>query len=265
MGEKTSIEGRDQTYLLPAQSIRVLSLVPSDANDIRDASAETFADIDQRAFRSNLFTVVGGVLFTLAGLLALLAIVRVVSKFRKPVEIQEQLIGDAAILRGVGREFSAIRRQREDGAWTEDLVSRALAALRVAATYAAGGRVGHMPAGAEGTVEEGRLILRTGWPKSKRIAVSGSMTQSAVARALAGASTNGAGRAQRLESLAGALSAMTAALYGREEKLDEAALDEALASGVASLGRLKLEQTWVMKRLAARRAASAGDTRPWSR
>ena len=68
VGQKTSLQGRDQTYMLPAQSMRVLSLVPADATDIRDTSAsDTFGDIDQRAFRANLFTVIGGVLFVLAG------------------------------------------------------------------------------------------------------------------------------------------------------------------------------------------------------
>ena len=39
VGQKTSLQGRDQTYMLPAQSVRVLSLVPADATDIRDTSA----------------------------------------------------------------------------------------------------------------------------------------------------------------------------------------------------------------------------------
>src|SRR5712675_3130448 len=34
MGQKTSLQGRDQTYMLPPQSIRVMSLVPADASDI---------------------------------------------------------------------------------------------------------------------------------------------------------------------------------------------------------------------------------------
>ena len=41
VGQKTSLQGRDQTYMLPAQSMRVLSLVPADATDIRDTSSAT--------------------------------------------------------------------------------------------------------------------------------------------------------------------------------------------------------------------------------
>src|SRR3954467_13595844 len=93
VGQKTSLQGRDQTYMMPAQSMKVLSLVPSDASDIRDtSSAETFSDIDQRAFRANLFTVIGSVLFVLAGLMTLLALVRLFQRYRKPTVASKQLI-----------------------------------------------------------------------------------------------------------------------------------------------------------------------------
>ena len=119
VGQKTSLEGRDQTYMMPAQSMKVLSLVPSDASDIRDtSSAETFSDIDQRAFRANLFTVIGSVLFVLAGLMTLLALVRLFQRYRKPTVVSKQLIGDLAILNGVGRELSSVQRDRESGSWT---------------------------------------------------------------------------------------------------------------------------------------------------
>src|SRR6185436_3071757 len=80
VGQNAAIQGREQGYVLPALSVRILSLVPGDATDIRDTPAETFADLDQRAFRANLFKIVGGVLFVLAGLLALLALVRLFSR-----------------------------------------------------------------------------------------------------------------------------------------------------------------------------------------
>ncbi|HKB11384.1 MAG TPA: hypothetical protein VKD69_12035 [Vicinamibacterales bacterium] len=144
VGRNTAIQGRDQTYVLPAQSIKVLSLVPADAADIRDTPVETFGDIDQRSFRANLFTVVGTTLFVVAGLLALLGAVRLYRRYRAPVTAAERPITDGAILRGVGRELATVRRERDsNGGWTPDLAARALAALRVAATYALGRRVGY--------------------------------------------------------------------------------------------------------------------------
>ena len=120
-----------------------MSLVPADASDIRDAGTETFGDVDRRGFRASLLTVIGGVLFALAALVAVLSAVRLIMRTRKPVTAAERLVGDGAILRGVGRELAAVQRQREDGGWTADLAARALAALRIIGTYAMGRHAAH--------------------------------------------------------------------------------------------------------------------------
>src|SRR5262245_29318987 len=140
VAQRTSVEGRDQTYLLPPLAMRILSLVPADASDIRDAASETFADVDRKSFRASLFIVVGGVLFALAGLVAILTLVRLYLRTRGPVAAADRLVGDAAILRSVGRELNAVQRAREDGGWTTELAARALAALRIVGTYALGRR-----------------------------------------------------------------------------------------------------------------------------
>ena len=275
-GQGTSIEGRDQTYVLPAQSIKVLSLVPADASDIRDAGAETFGDIDQRAFRANLLTVVGGILFALAALLGILAVVRLVARYRKPTDAAEHVMPDLAVLRGVGRELAAVRREREGGGWSAELATRALAAMRVIGSYATGRRVSKT---AQSTVDSrqstvdaaplsGQLVLWTGLPlKRKQVVVSGSSTAATIAREAARRSTNGgAKRVQELETLQQALSRFTAAQYGRDGSFDDVALDESLDSGFQLLRRLKLEQTWPMRRFMRRHApVAAMGTKVWSR
>ena len=269
MGERqAALQGRDQTYLLPSQSVRVMSLVPADATDIRDTAGETFGDLDQRAFRANLFTIIGGVLFTLAGLMALLALVRLARRYRKTSTATERLMTDQAVLRGVGRELAYVRRERDSGGWTPELAGRALAALRIAGTYLVGRPVSLMPANkltAEGqdVPEAGRLILRAGWPRPKRIAVSGAVTSLTMTRELARGAN--ARRTVLLESLGRALSVFTTAHFGREGTLDEGALDESLGTAREVLSRAKLEQLWVMKRFAAYRAPAPMDTRVWSR
>ena len=267
-----ALQGRDQTYLMPAQSVRVLSLVPADATDIRDTSSgEIFGDLDQRAFRANLLTIVGGVLFVLGGLMALLALVRVARRFRKTATVSERMIADGTVLRGVGRELAAVRRDRGGSGWTSDLAGRALAALRVAATYALGRKAGLLPALPQSAArtppfEAGRLVLRAGWPRGKRVAVSGGVTSQTVTRELALASTAAnPRRAALLASLEQALTTLTAAQYSRDAAMDDASLDQALATGSQVVRRMKFEQIWFMKRLAARRAGTALDNRAWSR
>jgi hypothetical protein len=58
---------------------------------------------------------------------------------------------------------------------------------------------------------------------------------------------------------------MTAATFSRNGTLDDAALDEALATSKQVLRRMKFEQLWFMKRLAVRRAGTELDNRAWSR
>ena len=271
VGQKTSLQGRDQTYVMPAQSMRILSLVPSDAADIRDTSAsDTFSDIDQRAFRANLLTVIGSVFFVLAALMALVGLVRLFQRYRKPAAAASQrLISDRAILGGVGRELAAVQHDRDAGSWTPEIASRAIGALRVAATYAIGRPVSQMPASrllADGseTLEPGRLILKAGWPRGKRIAVSGAVTSQTIARALARPG-NTAAHTALLETVSRALAAFTVATFSRDGTVDDSALDEALASSKTLLRRMKLEQLWFMKRLAIRRAGTPLDNRVWSR
>jgi hypothetical protein len=270
VGQKTSLQGRDQTYVMPAQSMRVLSLVPSDASDIRDTSAsDTFGDIDQRAFRANLFTVIGSVLFVLAALMAILGLARLFQKYRKPAVVSKQLITDMAILNGVGRELSRVQHDRDAGGWTPELASRALGALRIAATYAVGRPVSQMPASrllADGseTAEPGRLILKAGWPRGKRIAVSGAVTPQTAARHIARPGQTPAVIAL-LESVSAAIAAFTAASFNREGKLDDGALDEGLATARQVTRKMKVQQLWIMKWLAARRALTPLESRVWSR
>jgi hypothetical protein len=96
--------------------------------------------------------------------------------------------------------------------------------------------------------------------------VSGGVTSQTVTRELALAATaSNPRRAAMLESLEQALTSLTAAQYGRDEHLDEAALDQSLATGSQAVRRMKIEQLWVMKRLAAWRAGTALDNRAWSR
>jgi len=254
-----TIEGRDQTYLLPTLSMRLLSLVPGDASDIRDTSTETFGDLDQRAFRASLLVVVGGVLFALAALVAVLTIVRAFVRSRKPTAAADRLIGDGAILRGVGRELAAVQRAREDGGWDSELAARALAALRLVGTYAIGRKAARTLVTSNGsapavTADKGRLVVSAAWPKRKRIAVSGSVTGVTLSTALARVERDD-DRTAELTSLSGALTQFTTAQFGREGTFDTAVLDDSLQAGVRLLKRLQFEQTWVMKRLRRRPVA----------
>src|SRR3954463_13642609 len=75
-------EGRDLTYILPAIPLRVMSLVPREASDIRDASAETFADVESRQFRARAAFIASAILLAAAAGVLLIGAVRLFGRRR---------------------------------------------------------------------------------------------------------------------------------------------------------------------------------------
>jgi len=62
------------------------------------------------------------------------------------------------------------------------------------------------------------------------------------------------------------LSRFTVAEYGQATNgtFDDSALDESLKAGLEVLRRLKIEQTWLMRRLGRSRRTAATESRVWS-
>jgi hypothetical protein len=267
-GRGELVRGRDQTYLLPPTSVRILSLVPNDAADIRDAASWTFADIETERFRARAWFVVAGILFAAATLVLVVTLVRLVGRARREGALGRPLLSDAVILRAVGRELAAVKRDSERADWNSELAARALAAFRVAAAIALGRRVSQRVAvrpGSPGS-NDGQLPVRHGWVRGTTVLVSASTTSDAMARELALNPPRNLRQRQRLEHLQAVLSRFTAAQFGRGEAADPAALGEALHRGLGVLGRLTFEHRWITRRLKSMtELASAVGSRAWSR
>jgi len=263
-----SVRGRDRTYLLPTQSVRVLSLVPIDATDIRDTPSWTFDDIEMQRFRARVFFAIAGVLIGAAALVIFVALMRLARQYREEGAVGRQLLSERAVLRGVRRELLAVRRSTERNGWSAELAARATAALRLAGTIALARPIGQRVAGAGATTgHEAALLMRGGLLRGKRVWVSGSATASALAYELASTdSAASVGHQQCLETLQAALARFTTAQFGRDEKLDEVALSESLTDGFAVLRRLKFENLWVVRKLkgVTQFAVELGN-RAWSR
>jgi hypothetical protein len=84
----TALQGRDLVYVMPPISVRVASMVPADAADIRDAAGEPFTVAEALDFRASVLEIVGIALVALGALMTLLVLVRVArgSRRRTPAE-----------------------------------------------------------------------------------------------------------------------------------------------------------------------------------
>lgn len=258
------IEGREFTYFLPGMSVRVLSLVPGDETDIRDASPSTFTDVEARTFRADLLRTVGGVLFALAGLAVVVAAVRLFGRHRAEGAADAQLVPDAAILRQVGRELAAIARERSKG-WTPELVSRLMTALRITAAFALSRRVVQAPVTTHlpHSLSAGHLVVSAGRLRSQAVGVAGSVTSETIRHhlALALASGSAARRSALLKELEQAIDRLTVKQFGRNARVEDQDVDAALEAGVRAARQVAADHTWFGRKRAAARLGQQA----WSR
>jgi hypothetical protein len=185
------------------------------------------------------------------------------------------VVSDPAILRGVGRELAALHHARSDGAWTAALTARLLTALRIISGYALD--LPARPLAVDGTVittaSEGELTLRVPGFGGRDATVAGWVTPVVIAEELARRQKNIAVDARRtamLEDLRTTLTRLTASQYGRDAEGDartsDAAIDEALASGTAALRQLRIDGTWIARKLRTFRFKTARlEHKAWSR
>lgn len=211
-----SVQGRDQSYALPRTAIRLISLVPDGTMDIREPAAKPFTDIESRLSRANLFQTIAGVLFAVAGLLVLLMLFGMLRRKTPISEAARVRVGPRTILGAVASELADVQRTSRGG-WTAELAGRALAALRIAGSYATGRAVGQRPVKGLDVATDGELLVSRGIGRSKAL-VSGSATPESAPESAA-------------PGLKDALRALTIARYGRVEEIGSTC-DEAVATAI---------------------------------
>jgi hypothetical protein len=254
-----ALSGREAQYSLVPVPIRVLSLVPPGAADIRDTPDETFGDVDRRLFRSNVLMIAGAVAFVLAALMVALLIARAAVKRRAAVAAAPRVVSPSAVLRAASRELSAVRSASQRDGWTTDLAGRAASALRLAGAVALARPVGQTEVDRAVEAREGEVAAPPGLRtlRGKKLLLSAAITPGTPA-------LNGnSARAQAWQPISQSLAAFSAAHYSRNG-MDEPALDSALAEGLDAVRRLQISQLMRLGR--PRRHKVSESVRPtWAR
>ena len=241
--------GRDQNYILPALPMRVLSLVPRGAADIRDTSAMTFGDIEAARFRATVARVSSWIALAFALVLAALALMRASQRFRTRAPNEVKTVGALAQLGACAATLQDVRQDAASG-WSPELVRRALPALRVAGASALGRPVAQARVDRDAEVREGQIVVKDGWLRRGRTMVSASTTPVDIA-ASAGKKGLGGRTRTALTSLGQALETFSTAAYARgEAQPDRGDMDSALEQGLDAVKQLRVGALWPMKTLA---------------
>ena len=240
----TSIQGRDLTYVLPTEEVRVASMVPADAGDIRDSSGESFSIVDSLNLRAGVLEIVAITCVALGSLMLLFVLVRLARRGRRRTPADERLLPTRSIVSAAIRELNAVQREREQQGWNEALAARALAASRIAAATAVGSRVSQRIAGSPSSNGSGRILSVPRFRRKART-LSSSVTPGILAK---GQLTDP--RVQHLvDELRESIGTFSQAQYGRSTALDQSALDTALSSALSAAGRVKSQHSWLKTQL----------------
>ena len=255
-----SLQGRDLLYLLPPQSIRVLSMVPVDAADVRDAAGEPFSGAESLAFRARVLEIFALTLVALGSLMVLLTLVRLARGARRTRPVGERVMTGRRLVQLAADELSAVQRETEQLGWDASRIARALAASRVAAAIAVGRRVSQSAADSNAEPGEGRLVAHGVRGRGRTAWVSSSVTAEDLAREnVRSGSSADPNKRQTLEHLQGALAAFGRVQYGQDPVVDRRDLDAALADASEAARRLRAQHTWLKEYLLR---SSAGATEP---
>ena len=236
----TGVEGRDLSYVLPAIPLRVMSLVPRDTNDIRDAAAETFVDVESRRFRSRTALIVSWILFAAAGALLLVGALRLFERTRRRQPGAVRALPPAVILTRCIQGLNTLRAAVARDGWSPALARRAAALLRIAGALALGRPVAQAPVDAWAPEREGQVVVTRGILRRRRAAVSAATTPHQIAKALENGHRRSAHARATLEQLRGSMEVLGPAAYGRTREIDLLTLNTALDQGTDAVKRLRL-------------------------
>jgi hypothetical protein len=241
--------GREQSYVLPGLPMRILSLVPRAAGDIRDASTLTFAEIETRRYYATAARVAAVIALAFAAVFAVLALLRFTQRFRVRTPAAARPVPAGSVLAGCATTLRDVQKDARSSGWSPELARRALPAMRIAGASALGRPIAQQYVNGDASTRDGQVIVKTGTLGLGRAVVSAATTPTAIATALDGRSSGGSRARGAMVQLGEALQAFGRAAYGRrtDERLDGAELDRAMDSAIEAVRRLRVGAMWPMR------------------
>lgn len=242
VGGTASLAGRDLAHMMPQLVFRVVSQVPADADDIRDSTDASFAEIEALRFRADAFNVAAMVLTALGAVTALSLLAPAFGLLRTKRRAVAHRMSDRLVL----SRAAGVLGDRLDGArggWTPEALAEAHTAARVVAALATGSGARELPLGPAAVTPEGRLRVQHR-VRRDAAAVTAHATTDTLARAIAALPPDAsAATRSRLERLRDVLTTLTRAQYGAAGTIDATAVDDAVRAARdigAAMAREKL-------------------------
>ena len=231
------LPGREFTYVLPGQPIRVLSLVPETAADIRGLPLDTLGGAEARLVRADvLMLAAAGLGLVAAGVLAF-GIRRARQARRAASAPEARPVAHVSVARAVLRELAAIRKANAAD-WSRERIERGLAALRLTAAIALDRPLAERAADPGAAPRLGELRVRVALLSARWAMVSSAVTPAQFVGDAPGRRASTASVAD-LDRLRQSLAVFSTARYARAGEPLPDALALALEDGIEVTKQLR--------------------------
>ena len=255
IGGGTVVEGRELTYVLPAESLRVLALVPAAVADIREQQIESFGDVEARLFRANAMSIAAAMFGIMATVMLLIAAVQTRREWRGQASAADGHVSQWRVARTALSEMVAVQVLSQREGWTFPLISRGLTAFRVAGALAIETPLAQLPASTRVSESdiECRLRVRRWGVGGLATLVSSPVTPRRMEVALRSIRANCPSEVALVESIRQGLVAFSAVRYGSEVDVPTDTLSLQVDAGVGALRTLARRTLPPIQRIRERR------------
>ena len=248
VGDNPALLGRELTYVIPAEPIRVVSLAPDSTVDIRDLPPATFDQMETRTLRANLLTLLAGLFGLMALSIVALGIIRIAQARGGNRRSTDRQILLPLVVDGALKQLTDIQQTTAGSGWTAQSVGRALAALRITAAVAIARPITQDSIDSGAPTRDGQLRLRHGYLRQKTSNLTSGVTTATLQRRLAESSPFLVADRKTVEQLSWAIAAFTAARYGRGTALPQDSLTKTLKTSIKHTKRLRWQAAAPIRR-----------------
>lgn len=170
-----NISTAEKVYRLVELPMKIGSLVPKDAKDIRDNGNQTFGDVKDRRFRANLAFALSAVLLIVPLAIIALPMLRAARRLKEK-RSNGTLFSNRKLLGRMVKELKRIRKERMANGWSGELVGKVLTICRIAGSISLSRNISQLSTIFETRGLEGQLKLRKGLVNPKKVMICSNLT-----------------------------------------------------------------------------------------
>lgn len=176
--------GRELIYVLPPQSVRVLSLVPAETGELQGLASNSFVDAEQRGLGADVAMFAATGLGLVAVAVFVVGLIRAGRIYSGRHDAVARPVSDFTVTHVALIRLIRVRNETDENGWTPGQIQEGLALLRLAAAVALECPVAERMAGALNKLKDGELYVRSGALRRKTRIISSSVTATAVTVAI---------------------------------------------------------------------------------